>query len=257
VSSSTLDLTGYVNPFRNANVTAERIDQGVDYAGTGALDALGAGKIIQVLSPAQSGWPGYYIEEQLTSGSLAGADIYYAEGFQPTVAAGATVAAGQKIADFIPGWHSGTETGLADGINTTYASTHGGYSEGQLTRAGQWFSNLLAALGAKPGLVEGRSPVGQSPTGQLPGPNVAAGGVSGNVGSSGGIAGAVSTATGAVTGAVSTAAGAAAGVVSGATDWVGQLWGDVTGAAKYAGLWVALVLVGVFLMIRGLGGQHA
>src|SRR5581483_8597480 len=163
-----------------------------------------------------------------------------------TVAAGATVAAGQKIADFIPGWHAGTETGLADGINTTYASTHGGYSEGQLTRAGQWFSNLLAALGAKPGLVEGRSPVGQSPTGQLPGPNVAAGGVSGNVGSSGGIAG-----------AVSTAAGAAAGVVSGATDWVGQLWGDVTGAAKYAGLWVALVLVGVFLMIRGLGGQHA
>src|SRR5690349_5531307 len=41
--------TGYVNPLANAQVTPERIDQGVDYAGTGSLGAIGPGVVTQVV----------------------------------------------------------------------------------------------------------------------------------------------------------------------------------------------------------------
>ncbi|HEY1521271.1 MAG TPA: hypothetical protein VGF91_32920 [Solirubrobacteraceae bacterium] len=32
---------GYVDPFAHAQITPSRIDQGVDYSGTGPIDALG------------------------------------------------------------------------------------------------------------------------------------------------------------------------------------------------------------------------
>ncbi|HET7047875.1 MAG TPA: hypothetical protein VFI54_06345 [Solirubrobacteraceae bacterium] len=168
VGAAIANAAGYVNPFAGASVKAERIDQGVDYAGTGNIGAIGAGVITEVFPyGGGSGWPGGgYVEYKLLSGPQAGKLIYVAEGVRPTVVKGQSVKAGQIIATLVPGSSTGIETGLGSGAGTgTYASQHGGYSEGELTAAGQWFSNFLAQLGAAPGLVEGRSPVGTAPSG--------------------------------------------------------------------------------------------
>lgn len=158
--------SGYRNPLAGAKVTPERIDQGVDYAGTGTLAAIGAGVITKVVNGPSSGWPGNYLEYQITDGPLKGQNVYYAEGVTPTVTVGQRVNAGDVIANLIPGWHSGVELGFASGVGTSsYAAQHGGYTEGDLTAAGQQFSDLIAQLGGPAGLAEGRTPKGAGPTG--------------------------------------------------------------------------------------------
>lgn len=154
----------YVNPLEQAKVTPERIDMGVDYAGTGSYVALGDGIVTQV-NPGGWGKYGNYLEYQLTSGPRQGLYVYVAEGVTPTVQVGEKVRAGQVIANLIPGWPSGTETGFGSGKpNTTYAAASGGgYTEGQLTEAGQQFSDFIAQLGGPPGLAQGRKPTGTGP----------------------------------------------------------------------------------------------
>lgn len=152
----------YFNPLAKAKVTAERIDQGVDYAGTGELLAIADGDISSVSKPS-SGWPGNYLEYKITTpGELQDVYIYYAEGIDPTVGYGDHVTAGQTIATLIPGWHSGIELGFAagNGREQTYFADHDGSygpydSESAATRPGLAFSNLIERLGGPPGKVEG------------------------------------------------------------------------------------------------------
>jgi hypothetical protein len=158
-----LSGSGYVNPLANARVRAERIDQGVDYAGTGTLGAIGPGVVTQVVKSG-SGWEGGgYVEYKLTAGPYAGKSIYYAEGVTPTVSVGQTLSPGQQVATIIPGWPTGMELGFAAGKanETSYAQAYGGgYTENALTAAGQAFSNLVASLGGPAGLSEGRNVTG-------------------------------------------------------------------------------------------------
>ena len=51
----------YVNPLAGARVRPERIDQGVDYAGSGTLAAIGAATVTYAASSG-TGWPGSFIE---------------------------------------------------------------------------------------------------------------------------------------------------------------------------------------------------
>jgi hypothetical protein len=157
--------SGYVNPLANASVRAERIDQGVDYAGTGTLGAIGPGVVTNVVQTG-SGWEGGgYVEYKLTAGPQAGRSVFYAEGVTPTVSVGQTLTPGQPVATIIPGAPHGIEIGFAAGQGqAAYANVYGGgYSEGQRTAAGQAFSDLLASLGAAPGLAEGRPVTGHFP----------------------------------------------------------------------------------------------
>jgi hypothetical protein len=157
--------SGYVNPLANASVRAERIDQGVDYAGTGTVGALGPGVVTQVV-PSGSGWEGGgYVEYKLTAGPYAGRYVFAAERVTPTVSVGQTLSPGQPVATIIPGSSTGIEIGFASGVGqSAYASQYGGgYSEGQLTAAGQAFSNLIGSLGGPAGLTEGRQVVGHFP----------------------------------------------------------------------------------------------
>lgn len=143
--------SGYVNPLAHASVTPERIDQGVDYAGTGTLTAIGDARIIYV-GITGTGWPGAFIEYQLLNGPDAGRYVYYAEGVRPSsgISVGRTVGAGQPVATLIPGWSTGIEIGWAAGIGTeTYAAEHGEHS--YPTPAGESFSALIASLGGPPG----------------------------------------------------------------------------------------------------------
>jgi murein DD-endopeptidase MepM/ murein hydrolase activator NlpD len=154
--------TGYVNPLANAQVTPERIDQGVDYAGTGSLGAIGPGVVTQVV-PTGSGWEGEgYVEYKLTAGPDAGKSVFYAEGVTPTVSVGQTLSAGQQVATLIPGSPHGIEIGWAAGKGEeAYATAYGGgYTEGQPTAAGKAFSDLVASLGGPAGLTEGKPVTG-------------------------------------------------------------------------------------------------
>jgi hypothetical protein len=154
--------TGYVNPLAKASVTPERVDQGVDYAGTGTLGAIGPGVVTQVV-PTGSGWEGEgYVEYKLTAGPYAGKSVYYAEGVSPSVSVGQTLSAGQPVATLIPGSPHGIEIGWAAGKGQqSYASAYGGgYTEGQPTAAGKAFSDLVASLGGPAGLTEGKPVTG-------------------------------------------------------------------------------------------------
>jgi hypothetical protein len=155
----------YVNPLADASVRPERIDQGVDYSGSGTIGALGPAVVTQVV-PSGSGWEGGgYVEYKLTAGPYAGRYVFAAEGVTPTVSVGQTLSPGQPVATIIPGASTGVEIGFAAGVGqSAYASRYGGgYSEGQLTAAGQAFSDLIASLGGPAGLTEGRQVVGHFP----------------------------------------------------------------------------------------------
>jgi hypothetical protein len=154
-----------VNPLANASVKAERIDQGVDYAGSGTLGALGPGVVTQVVQSG-SGWEGGgYVEYKLTAGPYAGRYVYYAEGVTPTVSVGQTLSPGQPVATIIPGAPHGVEIGFASGVGqSSYANQYGGgYSEGVATAAGMAFSNLIASLGGPAGVNESGQVSGHFP----------------------------------------------------------------------------------------------
>ncbi len=149
-SSPPVASNGYVNPLAHASVTPERIDNGVDYAGTGTLGALGQGRVTYV-GTSGTGWPGAFVEYQLTDGPDSGRYVYYAEGVRPAVSVGQVVQAGQAVAYLIPGWSSGIEIGWASGVGTqTLAEQEGDTSFP--TAAGENFSALIASLGAPPGI---------------------------------------------------------------------------------------------------------
>jgi hypothetical protein len=153
---------GYVNPLVAAVVKPERIDQGVDYAGSGTLGAIGAARITY-LATSNTGWPGAFIEYQLLGGADAGCDVFYAEGVIPVdgLRVGETVSAGQPIATIIPKYPTGIEIGWGAGRGTkAYAKVAGQWSaiddqDNVATAAGKSFSDLIAALGGPPGKVEG------------------------------------------------------------------------------------------------------
>ena len=155
---------GYVNPLAAARVAPERIDQGVDYAGSGKLNAIGAGTITDVVTDG-TGWPGAFIEYKLLGGVNAGCYVYYAEGVTPVAGlhVGEPVHAGQAIATLIAHWSTGIEIGWGAGAGTkTYAALLGEWNaaydtENDPTAAGRSFSALIAALGGPPGKLEGEA----------------------------------------------------------------------------------------------------
>ena len=100
-------------------MTPERIDQGVDYAGSGTLGAVGAGTVTYI-GMSGTGWPGAFIEYRLSGGSYAGRYVYYAEGVNPAAGlhVGETLEAGQPVAEIVPGSPTGIEIGWGAGIGT-------------------------------------------------------------------------------------------------------------------------------------------
>ena len=152
----------YVNPLAGASVTPERIDQGVDYSGSGTLGAIGAGKVTYVATSG-TGWPGAFIEYQLSDGPDAGRYVYYAEGVNPVAGlhVGETLSAGQPVAHIIAGSSGGIEIGWGSGVGTQpLAQALGQWSgsddaDSVPSPAGKDFSALIAQLGGPPGKVEG------------------------------------------------------------------------------------------------------
>jgi hypothetical protein len=83
--------------------------------------------------------------------------VYLAEQIEIKVQPGHKVSAGATIATYAPSG-TGIEMGWAVSSGATYAMAEGGgYTEGQMTAAGQSFSQFLVQLGAPAGLTEGRT----------------------------------------------------------------------------------------------------
>lgn len=143
----------YVNPFHLIhNLSLERIDQGVDFSGSGPVVAIGNGTVIASTSNS-SGWPnGGWLVYRLDDGPQAGNLVYVAESIRPVVHTGQRVSAGQHIADM----YSFIETGWAANANIPLSQTPGAGSisganlpggGSNPTAVGKNFDELLAALG--------------------------------------------------------------------------------------------------------------
>jgi murein DD-endopeptidase MepM/ murein hydrolase activator NlpD len=134
----------YVSPFLSA--ATGRIDQGVDFTGTGPIAAVGDAEILATGAP---GWPeGGGVLYKLLSGQRAGQIIFVYEGVQATVHAGQHVSAGEQIATFVPG--GSIEMGFADAAGVPLS--HGEYSEGVETVWGREMASFLSSIGGASGL---------------------------------------------------------------------------------------------------------
>jgi hypothetical protein len=144
---------GYVNPLRSVSgLIPQRIDQGVDFGGTGPVYALGDAVITSSADGYSTGWPGGgWITYQLTDGPDAGLTVYLAEDVTPAVQVGQHVSPSTVIANMFAG---------GDGIETGWAEPGGLLAESQLpaaggiggggpfpTRIGVSFDQLLQSLG--------------------------------------------------------------------------------------------------------------
>jgi hypothetical protein len=142
----------YLNPLRNVSaLVPERIDQGVDYSGSGPVYALGDG-IVTTATAYSPGWGGGWITYQLSDGPDAGLLVYLAENVTPTVQVGQHVTPSTVIGTMFEG---------GDGIETGWAQASGASAESQLPEAGAIggggpfptavgvnFDELLVSLGA-------------------------------------------------------------------------------------------------------------
>jgi hypothetical protein len=145
----------YCNPYRAvAGLVPERIDQGVDYGGSGSIYALGPGTIDLFRNRTDSGWPGgTFVSYALSEGPASGMVIYLAENIDlnPVLKAGSFVFSGTvlgTLVDASPDSESGWGVSGAG-----YTGEYSCYTEGCTTPLGVNFNELLVCLGAPSGIV--------------------------------------------------------------------------------------------------------
>jgi murein DD-endopeptidase MepM/ murein hydrolase activator NlpD len=142
--------SGYLNPLRGVSgLVPQRIDQGVDFFGSGPIYAIGDAVITNTTN---AGWPGGgWITYQLTDGPDAGLMVYVAEDVTPAVQVGQHVTSSTVIGNMFAGG-VGIETGWADPSGALAESVlpqAGGIgANGPFpTRVGESFDVLLQSLG--------------------------------------------------------------------------------------------------------------
>jgi hypothetical protein len=143
----------YCDPYRDvASLAPERIDQGVDYAGSGPIYAMGPGTIDLYYNRTDTGWPGgTFVSYKLSAGPAAGKVIYLAENIDldPNLKAGSFVFSGTALGTQVnasPQSESGW--GVA---GEGYTAEYGCYKEGCMTPLGVNFNTLLVCLHAPSG----------------------------------------------------------------------------------------------------------
>ena len=156
---------------RSTGWFAERIDEGVDFAGAGPVYALGDA-VVTSAAADNFGWPGGgWITYQLTGGPGVGLVVYVAEDIIPAVTVGQRVSPATVI---------GTMFNGGDGIETGWAQPTGLSAESQLpqagaigglgpypTRVGLNFEELLQSVGVPAAPNRNRAPARAS-SGRLP-----------------------------------------------------------------------------------------
>jgi hypothetical protein len=156
VGMATGAADNYGNPMRAiAGLTPERVDEGVDYAGSGPVYALGDG----VVTSTAGSWPdGTFISYRLTDGPAAGKMVYVAENVTPAVKVGQTVTVNTVVGvlhDAYPDMEIGW---AADKWGDTMAAVSGQWTSADdaaslPTAYGVNFNDLLVSLGAPSGIL--------------------------------------------------------------------------------------------------------
>jgi hypothetical protein len=153
----------YGNPMRGVTgLRPERVDEGVDYGGSGPIYALGDG----VVTSTAGNWPdGTFISYRLTDGPAVGKTVYVAENVTPSVSVGQTVTVNTVVGvlhnaypDMEIGW-------AADKYGDTMAAATGQWTptadtSSTPTAYGLNFNDLLVSLGAPSGVVGRSGPSG-------------------------------------------------------------------------------------------------
>ncbi|MGH9294363.1 MAG: hypothetical protein ACRD0B_03445, partial [Acidimicrobiales bacterium] len=99
----------------------------------------------------------------LSSGPAAGLVVYAAEDIEPSVQVGQSVSTGSLLGTMYEG-PDGIETGWASsGTGETMAMVAGQFSGANSTVFGANFSQLLASIGAPPGILQNDPPTGSLP----------------------------------------------------------------------------------------------
>lgn len=145
----------YMNPFRSiVGLTPERIDQGVDYAGSGPIYALGNGVVLNTTSAGWPPYPGAYISYRLTDGPAAGLVVYSAENITPQVQIGQQVNVNTVIG-ILNNASPNSETGWGIASGAPQALAAGTFNGNNSTALGVNFNQLLVQLGCISGIVNG------------------------------------------------------------------------------------------------------
>jgi murein DD-endopeptidase MepM/ murein hydrolase activator NlpD len=118
----------YLNPLRDVSgLYPERVDMGVDFAGSGPVYAIGSGVVTEATAD-NGGWPGGgWITYELTDGPGVGEIVYFAEDVTPSVQVGQVVTPHTVIGHMFNG---------EDGIETGWAMPDSASSESELPEAG-------------------------------------------------------------------------------------------------------------------------
>ena len=164
-SSSPLANSSYQNPLRAINnLKALRIDQGVDYSGSGPVYAIGDGTVVSVIYGPSSGWENKaWISYRLTNGLAAGDYVYVAENCTPEVTVGQDVNSSVVLCNMVDSFPN-IETGWAQPPTSgDIAMAYNQPNKGTATNFGQNFSQLLQLLGAPPGNISLSSSVNSQP----------------------------------------------------------------------------------------------
>lgn len=144
----------YCDPFRSIKSLAPgRIDQGVDYGGSGSIYAIAPGTIDLFYNRTDSGWPGgTFMSYKLTTGPAKGKEVYLAENIDldTKLHSGSFVYSGTVLGTLVNaspnleiGW------GVAgQGITAEY----GCYTEGCTTPLGLNFNKLLVCVNTPSGI---------------------------------------------------------------------------------------------------------
>jgi hypothetical protein len=144
----------YCNPFRAiTSLRAERIDQGVDYGGSGPIHAIGPGTIDVYRNRNDTGWPGgTFVSYKLTAGPAAGKTIFLAENIDlnPALHSGSVVYAGTVVGTLV---NASPDCEIGWGVaGAGYTAEHSCYVEGCTTPLGANFNQLLVSVKTPSGI---------------------------------------------------------------------------------------------------------
>lgn len=155
-------------PWPVAGGRPERTDQGVDEGvtpGKTVTDPVpGTSSLVGVISNWYNGQPFYWFK--VLTGKFKGQYWYVAEQVRSNLKRGQKVSQGQGIGT-VPSSGTGIESGWATASGQTRARATTGYTEGQVTPAGQqWRQQIIDASGGGGGGGSGISRPGGQPAGQ-------------------------------------------------------------------------------------------
>ncbi len=146
----------YCNPYRAVSgLSPERIDQGVDYAGSGSIYAMGPGAIDLYRNRNDSGWPGgTFVSYKLSAGPAQGKVVYLAENIDlnPALHAGSFVYSGTVLGTLVDASPNSESGWGVEGEG--YTAEYSCYTEGCTTALGINFNELLVCLHAPSGIME-------------------------------------------------------------------------------------------------------